>query len=129
MHKKKGMTIIIAVGGGEKPPPTGSNAKPSKKSQKEGCEMINLPIEALVDENGEGEEVSPEVGDAVVLNDVAGEVTGVEGGVATIDLQSVGGVPVEYAAHEAAEEEVSMEDEEGDALLEAAVAADKEEGY
>jgi hypothetical protein len=90
MHKKKGMTIIIAVGGG-KPPPTGSSVKPSKKSQKEGREMINLPIDSLVDENGEGEEVAPEVGDTVVLNEVAGEVTGVDGGVATIDLKSAGG--------------------------------------
>ena len=128
MHKKKGMTIIIAVGGG-KPPPTGSSVKPSKKSQKEGCEMINLPIEALVDENGEGEEVAPEVGDTVMLNEVAGEVTGVDGGVATIDLKSAGGVPIEYAAHEEAEEEVLAGDEEGDALLEAAMAADEEEGY
>ena len=91
--------------------------------------MINLPIEALVDENGKGEEVAPEVGDTVVLNDVAGEVTGVEGGVATIDLKSAGGVPIEYAAHEEAEEEVLAGDEEGDALLEAAMAADEEEGY
>ncbi len=89
--------------------------------------MINLPIEALVDENGEGEEVAPEVGDTVVLNEVAGEVTGVEGGIATIDLKSAGGVPIEYAAHE--EAEMPMEDEEGAELLEAAMAADKEEGY
>ena len=78
------MTIIIAVGGG-KPPPTGSNGKLSKNpKKKEGCEMINLPIEALVDENGEGEAVAPEVGDSVLLDDVAGEVTGVSDGVATI---------------------------------------------
>ena len=126
MHKKKGMTIIIAVGGG-KPPPTGSSVKPSKKSQKEGCEMINLPIEALVDENGEGEEVAPEVGDTVVLNEVAGEVTGVEGGIATIDLKSAGGVPIEYAAHK--EEAAPEEDVEEAELLEAAMAADAEEGY
>jgi len=89
--------------------------------------MINLPIEALVDENGEGEEVAPEVGDTVVLDEVAGEVTGVDGGVATIDLKSAGGVPIEYAAHE--EEAMPMEDEEGAELLEAAMAADEEEGY
>lgn len=120
------MTIIIAVGGG-KPPPTGSSVKPSKKSQKEGREMINLPIDSLVDENGEGEEVAPEVGDTVVLNEVAGEVTGVDGGVATIDLKSAGGVPIEYAAHE--EEAAPDEDIEGAELMEAAMAADKEEGY
>ena len=89
--------------------------------------MINLPIEALVDENGEGEEVAPEVGDTVMLNEGAGEVTGVDGGVATIDLKSAGGVPIEYAAHE--EEAMPMEDEEGAELLEAAMAADEEEGY
>ena len=89
--------------------------------------MINLPIEALVDENGEGEEVAPEVGDTVVLNEVAGEVTGVDGGVATIDLKSAGGVPIEYAAHE--EMEAPEEDVEGAELMEAAMAADEEEGY
>ena len=91
--------------------------------------MLNLPIDALVDENDEGREVAPEVGDSVVLNDVAGEVTAVSDGVATIDLKSVGGVPVEYAAHEDAAEEMPMDDAEGDALLEAAMAADEEEGY
>ena len=89
--------------------------------------MINLPIEALVDENGEGEEVAPEVGDTVMLNDVAGEVTGVEGGVATIDLKSVGAIPIEYAEHE--EAEMPEEDAEEAALMEAAMAADAEEGY
>ena len=89
--------------------------------------MINLPIDSLVDENGEGEEVAPEVGDTVVLNEVAGEVTGVDGGVATIDLKSAGGVPIEYAAHE--EEASPDEDIEGAELMEAAMAADKEEGY
>ena len=129
MAHKKGMTIIIAVGGGGKPPPTGSSAKPSKKSQKEGCERINLPIEALVDENGEGEAVAPEVGDSVVLDDVAGEVTAVTDGVATIDLKSAGGIPLEYAKHEEKEEEDSEMDMEGDELLEAAMAADEEMGY
>ena len=91
--------------------------------------MINLPIDALVDETDEGRDVAPEVGDTVVLDDVAGEVTAVDGGVATIDLKSAGGVPIEYAAHEEAAEEMPVEDEEGDALLEAAMAADEEEGY
>jgi len=129
MADKKGMTIIIAVGGGGKPPPTGSNAKPSKKSQKEGCEMINLPIDALVDENDEGREVAPEVGDSVVLNDVAGEVTAVSDGVATIDLKSAGGIPIEYAKHKDKKEESPDEDMEGEELLEAAMVADEEKGY
>ena len=129
MAHKKGMTIIIAVGGGGKPPPTGSNVEPSKKPKREGKGMINLPIDALTSQTAEGGDVSPEVGDTVSLNDVAGEVTAVENGVATIDLKSVGGVPVEYAAHEDAAEEMPMDDAEGDALLEAAMAADEEEGY
>jgi hypothetical protein len=129
MADKKGMTIIIAVGGGQKPPPTGSNDKPSKKPKREGKGMINLPIDALTSQTAEGGDVSPEVGDTVSLNDVAGEVTAVENGVATIDLKSVGGVPVEYAAHEDAAEEMPMDDAEGDALLEAAMAADEEGGY
>jgi len=91
--------------------------------------MINLPIEALVDENGEGEEVAPEVGDTVVLDEVAGEVTAVDGGVATIDLKSAGGIPIEYAAHEEAEELNPEQDVEGAELLEAAMAADEEKGY
>ena len=92
--------------------------------------MINLPIEALVDENGEGEAVAPEVGDSVVLDDVAGEVTAVTDGVATIDLKSAGGIPLEYAKHEEKEEEEDSEmDMEGDELLEAAMAADEEMGY
>ena len=90
--------------------------------------MINLPIDSLVDENGEGEEVAPEVGDTVVLNEVAGEVTGVSDGVATIDLKSAGGIPIEYAAHDAPEEDMEK-DMEGEALLEAAMAADEEKGY
>ena len=91
--------------------------------------MINLPIEALVDENGEGEAVAPEVGDSVLLDDVAGEVTGVSDGVATIDLKSAGGIPIEYAKHRDKKEESPDEDMEGEELLEAAMAADEEMGY
>ena len=91
--------------------------------------MINLPIDALTSETAEGGDVSPEVGDTVSLNDVAGEVTAVENGVATIDLKSAGGIPIEYAKHRDKKEESPDEDMEGEELLEAAMAADEEMGY
>ena len=46
---------------------------------------------------------------------------------ATIDLKSVGAIPIEYAEHE--EAEMPEEDAEEAALMEAAMAADAEEGY
>jgi len=128
MKPKGGVTLIIAVGGG-KPPHHGH----SDKDKKEGCEMIKLPIEALVSEDEAGAGVSPEVGDAIVLEAVEGEVTAInDDGTAHVELVSAGGVPIEYAEHvseEEAEEEVDVADVEGAELLAAAGEADEKMGY
>jgi len=128
MKPKGGVTLIIAVGGG-KPPHHGH----SDKDKKEGCEMIKLPIEALVSEDEAGAGVSPEVGDAIVLEAVEGEVTAInDDGTAHVELVSAGGVPIEYVEHvseEVAEEEVDVADVEGAELLAAAEEADEKMGY
>ena len=128
MKPKGGVTLIIAVGGG-KPPHHGH----SGKDKKEGCEMIKLPMDALVSANEAGEGVSPEVGDAIVLDAVEGEVTAInDDGTAHVELVSTGGVPIEYVEHvskEEAEEDVDVADVEGAELLAAAEEADEEMGY
>ena len=128
MKPKGGVTLIIAVGGG-KPPHHGH----SDKDKKEGCEMIKLPMEALVSADEAGEGVSPEVGDAIVLEAVEGEVTAInDDGTAHVELVSAGGVPIEYVEHvseEVAEEEVDVADVEGAELLAAAGEADEKMGY
>lgn len=128
MKPKGGVTLIIAVGGG-KPPSHGH----SDKGKKEGCEMIKLPMEALVSADEAGEGVSPEVGDAIVLEAVEGEVTAInDDGTAHVELVSAGGVPIEYVEHvseEVAEEEADVLDVEGEELLAAAGEADEKMGY
>jgi len=128
MKPKGGVTLIIAVGGG-KPPHHGH----SDKDKKEGCEMIKLPMDALVSADEAGEGVSPEVGDAIVLDAVEGEVTAInDDGTAHVELVSTGGVPIEYVEHvseEEAEEEVDVADVEGAELLAAAGEADEKMGY
>tara|TARA_R110000824_G_scaffold169507_1_gene346617 strand:- start:63 stop:449 length:387 start_codon:yes stop_codon:yes gene_type:complete len=128
MKPKGGVTLIIAVGGG-KPPSHGH----SDKGKKEGCEMIKLPMDALVSADEAGEGVSPEVGDAIVLEAVEGEVTAInDDGTAHVELVSAGGVPIEYVEHvseEVAEEEADVLDVEGEELLAAAGEADEQMGY
>jgi hypothetical protein len=128
MKPKGGVTLIIAVGGG-KPPSHGH----SDKGKKEGCEMIKLPMEALVSADEAGAGVSPEVGDAIVLDAVEGEVTAInDDGTAHVELVSAGGVPIEYVEHvseEVAEEEADVLDVEGEELLAAAGEADEQMGY
>jgi len=121
MKPEGGMTLIISVGGG-KPPHHGD----SRKKDKKGCEMIKLPLDALVSDTEEGAAIAPEVGDVVVLEQVEGEVVGInEDGTAHVELKTAGGKPIEYVE---AEVEVAPEegmDTMGKQLLEAAVAEDE----
>jgi len=125
--KPKGMVIMIAVGGG-KPPHHGHSDK-----DKEGCEMIKLPVEALVSEDEAGEGVAPEVGDAVSLDAVEGEVTAInDDGTVHVELRSAGGSPIEYVEHiseEAPADEVDEFAEEEAELLAAAEEEDEAMGY
>jgi len=127
MKPKGGLTLIISVGGG-KPPHHGDSDKQDK-----GCEMIKLPLDALVSELEDGTEAAPEVGDVVVLETVEGEVVGInEDGTAHVELTTAGGMPIEYVAEEAAldEEAVEMDEMAGmeDELMAAAAAQDEEMG-
>jgi len=127
MKPKGGLTLIISVGGG-KPPHHGDSGKQDK-----GCEMIKLPLDALVSELEDGTEAAPEVGDVVVLETVEGEVVGInEDGTAHVELTTAGGMPIEYVAEEAAldEEAVEMDEMAGmeDELMAAAAAQDEEMG-
>ena len=128
MKPKGGVTLIIAVGGG-KPPHHGH----SDKDKKEGCEMIKIPMEALVSEDEEGEGVVPEVGDTVSLDAVEGDVTAInDDGTVHVELMSAGGVPIEYVEHVsegAVEEEVDDFAEEEAELLAAAAEEDEKRGY
>ena len=121
MKPKGGVTLIIAVGGG-KPPHHGR----SGKDKEEGCEMIKIPLAALAADSEEGEGVSPEVGDAVVLDSVEGELVNVDGDAAHIELKTANGAPIEYVEHEAKVEEEDLAAEE-DMLRAMAEAADEEE--
>ena len=127
MKPKGGVTLIISVGGG-KPPHHGDSDKQDK-----GCEMIKLPLDALVSELEDGTEAAPEVGDVVVLETVEGEVVGInEDGTAHVELTTAGGLPIEYVEEEAAldEEAVEMDEMAGmeEELMAAAVAQDEEMG-
>jgi len=128
MKPKGGLTLIIAVGGGNAP-----SHGHSDKHDKQGCEMIRLPLDALVSELEDGAEVSPEVGDVVVLETVEGEVVAVnEDGTAHVELTTAGGEAIEYVEEAA---EVDAEAEEMDEmagmeeeLMAAAAAQDEEMG-
>tara|TARA_R110001599_G_scaffold23978_1_gene87028 strand:- start:761 stop:1159 length:399 start_codon:yes stop_codon:yes gene_type:complete len=128
MHKGKkpdGMTIIIAVGGGK--PPLHGRSNKDKKGK--GCEMIKLPMEALVSEDEVGEGVTPEVGDAISLDAVEGEVTAInDDGTVHVELMSAGGVPIEYVEHVSEGTDVEEVDDlaEEEAELLAAVAEEDE---
>ena len=121
MKPKGGVTLIIAVGGG-KPPHHGR----SHKDKEEGCEMIKIPLAALAADSEEGEGVSPEVGDAVVLDNVEGELVGVDGDAAHVELKTANGQPIEYVSHEEETEEEDLGAEE-DMLRALAEAEDEEE--
>jgi len=128
MKPKGGLTLIIAVGGG-KPPSHGH----SDKHDKQGCEMIRLPLDALVSELEDGAEVAPEVGDVVVLETVEGEVVAVnEDGTAHVELTTAGGEAIEYVeeAAEIDEEAAEVDEMAGmeEELMAAAAAQDEEMG-
>ena len=127
MKPKGGVTLIITVGGG-KPPSRGHSNK-----HKEGCEMIRLPLDALVSELEDGSEAAPEVGDVVVLETVEGEVVGInEDGTAHVELTTAGGQPIEYVEAEAEMDEADVEAGEmagmEEELMAAAAAQDEEMG-
>ena len=127
MKPKGGLTLIIAVGGGNAP----SHGHSDK--QDKGGKMIRLPLDALVSELEDGSEVSPEIGDVVVLETVEGEVVAVnEDGTAHVELTTAGGQPIEYVEEAAAvdaevaemDEMAGMEEE----LMAAAAVQDEEMG-
>ena len=127
MKPKGGVTLIITVGGG-KPPSRGHSDK-----HKEGCEMIRLPLDALVSELEDGSEAAPEVGDVVVLETVEGEVVGInEDGTAHVELTTAGGQPIEYVEAEAEMDEAAVEAGEmagmEEELMAAAAVQDEEMG-
>ena len=127
MKPKGGVTLIITVGGG-KPPSRGHSDK-----HKEGCEMIRLPLDALVSELEDGSAAAPEVGDVVVLETVEGEVVGInEDGTAHVELTTAGGQPIEYVEAEAEVDEADVEAGElagmEEELMAAAAAQDEEMG-
>ena len=127
MKPKGGLTLIIAVGGGK--PPRHGNSDVKEK----GCEMIRLPLDALVADLEDGAEVAPEVGDVVVLETVEGEVVAVnEDGTAHVELTTAGGEAIEYVEEAAEIDEEAAETDEMDAmgeeLMAAAAAQDEEMG-
>ena len=134
MQPKGGVTLIITVGGGM--PPSRSS---SVDSEKEGNEMIKVPMEALVSETEGGEGLTPAIGDSVVLDSVEGEVVAInEDGTAHVQIKTAGGVPVEYVEDvieeipvdaDALDAEEAALDAEGDELLAAAEVADEEALY
>ena len=130
MKPKGGVTLIIAVGGG-KPPHHGHSNK-----KKKGCEMIKIPMEALVSDDEAGEGVSPEVGDMVGLSSVEGEVKKIgDDGSVHVELQSANGQPVEYVSHgdekKADAEEVQADEMEAEESMLRAMAEEEDEkaGY
>ena len=132
MQPKGGVTLIIAVGGGKPPHHGHSNSK------EKGCEMIKVPMEALVSQDEMGEAVSPEVGDTVSLENVGGEVSAInDDGTVHIEVMSANGAPVEYVSmpveEEVVQDEALMEDAAMDAeaaeLLAAAEEEDEKMGY
>jgi hypothetical protein len=127
MKPKGGLTLIISVGGGNAP----SHGHSDK--QDKGGKMIRLPLETLVSKLEDGSEVAPEVGDAIVLETVEGEVVAInEDGTAHVELTTAGGVPIEYVDGAAAvdAEATEMDDMAGmeEELMAAAAAQDEEMG-
>ena len=127
MKPKGGVTLIITVGGGNAP------SRGHSDKHKEGCEMIRLPLDALVAGTEDGAGVAPEVGDAIVLETVEGEVVAInEDGTAHVELTSAGGQPIEYVAEEAALDEEAVEADEmagmEEELMAAAATQDEEMG-
>jgi len=95
--------------------------------------MIRLPLDALVSELEDGSEVSPEIGDVVVLETVEGEVVAVnEDGTAHVELTTAGGQPIEYVTEEVALDEEAVEADEmagmEEELMAAAATQDAEMG-
>ena len=90
--------------------------------------MIKIPLAALAADSDEGGDVSPEVGDAVVLDSVEGELVNVDGDSAHIELKTANGQPIEYVAQEAMAEEEDIEVEE-DMLRAMAEEEDEKKGY
>ena len=88
--------------------------------------MIKIPLAALAADSEEGEGVSPEVGDAVVLDNVEGELVGVDGDSAHVELKTANGQPIEYVSHEEETEEEDLGAEED--MLRALAEAEDEEG-
>lgn len=100
--------------------------------------MIKIPMDALKDKGEDNSEVMPEVGDEVMLGGAKGIFKGEKDGMAMVELQELGGVPISYADKSESDEEDC--DDEGEdsaeekpmdakALMAAAMKADKEAGY
>ena len=127
MKPKGGLTLTIIVGGGNAP----SHGHSDK--QDKGGEMIRLPLAALVAETEDGAGVAPEVGDAIVLETVEGEVVAInEDGTAHVELTTAGGQPIEYVTEDAALDEEAVEADEmagiEEELMAAAATQDAEMG-
>lgn len=60
--------------------------------------MIQVPIKAIADSDEEGNPVHPEPGDTLDLGGVTVKVESIEGDTATVDVQTINGEPVTYAA-------------------------------
>lgn len=91
--------------------------------------MIKIPLEALKDKGEDNADVMPEPGDEVMLGGAKGIFKGLEGDMAMVELQEIGGVPVSYAEDKVEKkEECEKEPCEAD-LMKMAKAADKEAGY
>ena len=125
MQPKGGVTLIIAVGGGKPPHHGHSNSK------EKGCEMIKVPMEALMGQGEDGSDLVPEVGDSVLMPEVSGEVAEVnDDGTVHLSLISANGVPIEYVDHKEAEEVAEGNDDlEAAELLAAAEEEDEKMGY
>ena len=68
------------------------------------------------------------MGDSVVLDNVEGELVGVDGDAAHIELKTANGQPIEYVAQAATAEEEDIEVEE-DMLRAMAEEEDEKKGY
>lgn len=118
MHSK-GVMLVVIGGGAKAPSPEQGGKSPKKK----GCPlMISVPIEALSASSENGEGVSPEVGDTIELQNVMGVLKSIDGGKASVEIQSVNGEAAEYVKH-------GSMSEERDDLMEKAMKADEEAGY
>lgn len=121
MHKPKGGVMMVIIGGGGASGPTLSLKNDGKKK---GCNpMISIPASALNANDESGEDISPEVGDNVTLNNVEGVVKSMNNGQAEVEILSVNGEAAEY---------VNKDNERNsarDSMLEDAMEIDKEAGY